>query len=140
MPLNKETKPIRLQEPWWTRQSHVGLKLCISQSNVVHHLYNLGKLHLESIRSARHPTVQCGSSPSRPWQIWQVALGEYQVSSASHCPMWFITFMTSAKAFSAAKLHLTLPKYCKTFDSPSYFLHITFSFFFFLITWTISQQ
>ena len=46
------------------------------------------------------------------------ALREYQASSASHSPVWFITFTTLGKTHEAAKLCLTLPKYCKTFDSP----------------------
>ena len=33
-----------------------------------------------------------------------------------HPELWFVTFLTTAKAFKAAKLFLTLPKYCKTFD------------------------
>ena len=56
---------------------------------------------------------------SKPfWQIQWVARGEYQVSLASHSPVWFITFMTLAEAFAAAELFLTLPKYCKTWLSP----------------------
>ena len=36
---------------------------------------------------------------------------------ASHSPVWFVLFTTSAKMSGAAKIYLTLPKYCKTFDS-----------------------
>ena len=35
-----------------------------------------------------------------------------QVSSASHSPVWFVTFMTSVKAFKTAKMCLILLKYC----------------------------
>ena len=41
---------------------------------------------------------------------------EYQVSLAFHSPVWF-TFTTSAKLSGATKLCLTLPRYCKAFDS-----------------------
>ena len=44
-----------------------------------------------------------------------VELGEYQASSGSHNPVWFMIFSTSAKASNYAKLFLTLPKYSKTF-------------------------
>ena len=43
-----------------------------------------------------------------------VTLIMYQVSLASHSPVWFVTFTTSLKASGATEL----PKYCKTFDSP----------------------
>ena len=36
-----------------------------------------------------------------------VALEEYQVSSASHSPVWFINFMTSVKASKTTELCLT---------------------------------
>ena len=47
-------------------------------------------------------------------QNQRVALGEYQASLASHSLVLFVTFMTSRNASKAAKLFLTLPKYCKT--------------------------
>ena len=80
--------------------------LGISLSNVVLHLHvhaKSGEWHSESIRLARHLTVQCGSSPSRPRQIWRVALGEYQASSASHCPMWFFTFTSTPNLASGTR-------------------------------------
>ena len=57
---------------------------------------------------------QC-SKPER--QIWQVALKEYRASLASRNPMGLILFY-EAKASEVAELCLTLPKYCKSFDSP----------------------
>ena len=36
-----------------------------------------------------------------------IALGEYQMNMASHSSVWFVTFMTSAKAFWAYELYLT---------------------------------
>ena len=58
---------------------------------------------------------------SKPWkQIHRVALGEYQVSAASHSSVWIVTFITLAKVSGSAKLCLTSPKYCKAFNSPSY--------------------
>ena len=33
-----------------------------------------------------------------------------------------VTFMTSEKASQVAELDLTLPKYCKTFDSPKVYM------------------
>ena len=69
------------------------------------------------------------------WQNWQVALAEYKVSSASYSPVWFVMFMTLAKTPRTTELCLTLPKYCKTFDSFLYFekrqsliSNITFTF------------
>ena len=47
--------------------------------------------------------------------IRRVALGEYQVSSASRSLEWFFIFMTLAKVFDAEELYLTLSKYCKNF-------------------------
>ena len=41
-----------------------------------------------------------------------------KVSLASHNSVWFITFTNPAKAFEPTELCLTLPKYCRTFDSP----------------------
>ena len=49
------------------------------------------------------------------------ALEEYQKSSASYSPMWFVTFTTSAKSSRAIKLCFMLTKYSKTFDLPKYF-------------------
>ena len=43
-------------------------------------------------------------------QIQGVTLGEYQESSASHYPLWFIPFMTSAKLSRVAEFCLTWPK------------------------------
>ena len=55
----------------------------------------------------------------KPWkQIQGVPLEEIEASSASHSPVWFIIFTISAKASGAAKLFLTLSKYCNTFSSP----------------------
>ena len=48
-------------------------------------------------------------------QIWQIVLGECQVRLASHSLVWFVTFMTLAKASQTDKLCLTLLKYCKNF-------------------------
>ena len=57
----------------------------------------------------------------KPWkQIWQVAYREYQESSASNRPVWFIIFTAPVKASAAVKLCLKYIKYCKTFDSPEY--------------------
>ena len=55
-------------------------------------------------------------------QIWWVVFGDYQASSATYTQESFVSFMTSAKASRAAELCLTLPKYCKTFDSLEYIL------------------
>ena len=52
-------------------------------------------------------------------QSQQVALREYEVSSASHRAERFITFTTLAKA-SSVVLHILL-KYCKIFEIPKYF-------------------
>ena len=75
------------------------------------------KLHSESIKRARYLTVGCSSKPSRHRQIHWVAFRDYQSSSASHCPVWFVTFTDSAKASGAVELCLILQKYRKTFDS-----------------------
>ena len=45
---------------------------------------------------------------------------EYQASLASHSPVWFIIFMNLAKASTFTELYLTLPQYCKSFDSLLY--------------------
>ena len=44
-----------------------------------------------------------------------------QVSSISHSSIWLVTYTILAKTFRAVEL---LPKYCKTFDSPEYFIGI----------------
>ena len=50
-------------------------------------------------------------SHSKLWrQIWWVGLREYQVSEASHSPVWFVTFTTLAKPCGAIDLCLILPK------------------------------
>ena len=72
-------------------------ELGISPASVVRHLHDRGKsgqYHSENIRRARHLIGQRGSSPSRLWKIRRVSLGEYQASSASHRPAWFVTFTT----------------------------------------------
>ena len=45
---------------------------------------------------------------------------EYQAYLGSHSSVWFVTIMTLAKASGVEELCLTLPNYCKTFDSLSY--------------------
>ena len=37
------------------------------------------------------------------------------MTSGSHCPVWFISFMTLTTKSGATTLWLMLPKYCKTF-------------------------
>ena len=72
-----------------------------------------------------------------------VTLGEYQVSSVSHSPVWFITFTTSAKVSRVAKLCLMLPKYCKTFDSSKDYgteVRLFFSFNYFMKINKINQE
>ena len=46
------------------------------------------------------------------------ALRVYQVSLAYYSSLLFIIFITLAKQPGKAKLCITLPKYCKNFDSP----------------------
>ena len=72
-------------------------------------------------RVARTSTIKVGLKPLIPrrcfnllMQIRREALGEYQVSSASHSPVWPVTFMTLAKASRADELCHTSPKYCAT--------------------------
>ena len=52
-------------------------------------------------------------------QIRQVALQDYRASWASHSSVRFVSYVTLAKESKTAELCLTLPKYWKTFDSPS---------------------
>ena len=77
---------------------------------------------------ARTLTIRQNQVGLKPWnlmpcskslrQIGQVVFGEHQVWSACHSSVWFIPFRTSVKVSGIADLCLTLPKYCKTFDSP----------------------
>ena len=92
------------------------------------------------------------------------------MTSTPHNPVGFVTFTTSAaKASGIAKLCFMLLKYCKTFDSLSYFIHsfpflyhrccffllsflfsflmlifsnyfFLFSFFFFIFEWRICDN
>ena len=63
--------------------------------------------------------VDCASRlGSKPWkQIRQVILRKYQLSLATHSPVWFFSLTTTTKASAATKLYLMFPKYCETFDS-----------------------
>ena len=45
-----------------------------------------------------------------------VALGDYQASLASHCPMCFVIIISKSNWSGWIVPHV-LPKYCKTFDS-----------------------
>ena len=47
------------------------------------------------------------------------AIEANQVSLASHCLVWFVTFTISTKVSGVfVELFLTLAKYCKTLDTP----------------------
>ena len=63
---------------------------------------NPAKSHSESIRWDPDFSVQCSSSPSRPQQIWQAVLWEYQPRSIFHSSVWFVSFTTSANLASYA--------------------------------------
>ena len=62
-------------------------------------------------------TIRQGHKDPKPWiprlcsklyrQIWQEALGEYQVNMASDSPVWFVTIMILVKAPRTAELCLT---------------------------------
>ena len=79
-------------------------------------------------------------------QIRQVALREYQAGLSFHSLVWFVTFTPSAKSSRTAELFLRLPKYSKTFNSPSYkklFIETGFDnemFLFYLDNSWISQR
>ena len=70
-----------MQEPRWFGQSQIGLKPWL-----------------------RKPCFK----PSR--RIRRVLPKEFQLSSSSHISLWFVTLTTSAKAYEAAELYLTLRK------------------------------
>ena len=62
-------------------------------------------------RSDKSKTVDSKVMPHNiETDLWQVALGEYQVSLTSHNPVWFITFIDLAEASRTAELCLKLPK------------------------------
>ena len=46
---------------------------------------------------------------------------ETNLMNITDSPVGLVTLITLAKAFTASKLCHILPKYCKTFNSPSYF-------------------
>ena len=101
----------------WTVSGELG----ITQSSVGHHLYCLGQFSEQqsvSMRRTQYLTVQCGSSRSRSPQIPWVALGYYQVDSASHSPLWVIHFTAPANPSSS-----TQRLWCELDNSQSSVVH-----------------
>ena len=65
-------------------------------------------------RSSKPNTMDSGHAPSHKSKS-----SKSHTNLAPHSPVWFYHFHGFGKIFRAAKMCLTLPKYCKTFDSPS---------------------
>ena len=61
--------------------------------------------------SGQPKTVDSVTIPNYRDKPKWLAFEEYQASSASHSPVWFINFNTLPKASEAKKLWLMLPKY-----------------------------
>ena len=61
-------------------------------------------------------TLNNQATSGRPKTMLQ-AIKANPMTLASHSPVWLTIYITLAKASEAAKLHIMLPKYCKTFYS-----------------------
>ena len=76
----------------------------------------LKKFYKNFDNQAKSETVDSDILPQNPQK--QIQWEKHPVSGVFHSLVWFITFTTSAKTSGIAGLCLTLPKYCKIFDSP----------------------
>ena len=120
------SKTYTLQVQTWPKRFVI-----VKGENVVEISFRLQELWQGQVGLKQWITSLC----SKPQKLnWWVALREYQASSAFH----IIKFMTSAKASRSTKLCITLPKYCKTFDSPLYYTYWLIQKQFLLLVLTIN--